>query len=117
MGAMRLKNGQLEDALVAFRRAHEIAPTDSEILYNMGVLYDRMGEARQSAETLTEAIGRDPSLEGAYLVLARALVEDDRYASARAILHQFLDHFPRSADRKRAEEALQSLDGMGPGRP
>ena len=117
MGAMRLKNGQLEDALAAFRRAHDIAPTDSEILYNMGVLYDRMGEARQSAETLTEAIGRDPSLEGAYLVLARALVEDDRYQPARIILHQFLDRFPRSADRKRAEEALQSLEGMGPGRP
>jgi dolichyl-phosphate-mannose-protein mannosyltransferase/tetratricopeptide repeat protein len=117
MGAMRLKNGQLEDALVAFRRAHEIAPTDSEILYNMGVLYDRMGEARQSAETLTEAIGRDPSLEGAYLVLARALVEDDRYEAARAVLRQFLDRFPRSADRKRAEEALTSLDGMGHGRP
>jgi len=117
MGAMRLKNGQLDDALAAFRRANEIAPTDSEILYNLGVLYDRMGEARQSAETLTEAIGRDPSLEGAYLVLARALVEDDRYEAARMVLHQFLDRFPRGADRKRAEEALQSLEGMGPGRP
>jgi len=117
LGAMRLKNGQLEDALAAFRRANELKPTDSEILYNMGVLYDRMGEARQSAESLTEAIGRDPSLEGAYLVLARALVEDDRYESARMVLRQFLDRFPRSADRKRAEEAMSSLEGMGPGRP
>jgi hypothetical protein len=49
------------------------------------VLYDRMGEARQSAETLTEAIGRDPSLEGAYLVLARApdgthIAKSEQYA-------------------------------------
>jgi len=33
------------------------------------------------------------------------------------VLRQFLDRFPRSADRKRAEEAMSSLEGMGPGRP
>ena len=116
LGAMRLQNAQLEEALGAFRRAQEIAPKDADVLYNLGVLYGRMGEARQSAESLQQAIAYDPSLEAAYLVLARVLVEDDRYEGARLVLREFLVRFPRSADRTRAEKALQSLEGMGPGR-
>ncbi|HET9233181.1 MAG TPA: tetratricopeptide repeat protein, partial [Candidatus Eisenbacteria bacterium] len=116
LGAMRLRNAQLEDALAALRRAQEIAPKDAGVLYNLGVLYERMGEARQSAESLQEAIAYDPSLEMAYFLLARVLIEDDRYEGARLVLREFLVRFPRSADRKRAENALQSLDGMGPGR-
>jgi Flp pilus assembly protein TadD len=116
LGAMRLRNNQLEEALQAFRRAHDLAPTDPGILYNLGLLYDRMGEARQASESLEEAVLRDPSLEGAYLVLARVLVEDDRYDPARAVLREFLERFPRSAGRSRAETALKNLEGLGPGK-
>jgi tetratricopeptide (TPR) repeat protein len=76
-----------------------------------------MGETSQAADAYQEAISRDPAMEEAYLGLARALIAADRYASARAMLEEFLRRFPRSTERGRAEQALAELSRMGPGRP
>jgi Flp pilus assembly protein TadD len=117
LGAMRVRSGRPEEALLAFRRAQDLAPEDPEVAYNLGTLFARMGERRQAAEQFQRAIRSRPGMEEAYLPLARVLVEEVRYAQARAVLHQFLDRFPRSPQREAARDALGQLARMGPGRP
>jgi hypothetical protein len=117
LGSMHLRSGQLEEALTAFRRAREVAPGDVGVIYNLGVLYDRMGEPRQASEAFQEVVGRDPGFEAAYLPLARALVEDDHFQEARLVLRGFQERFPRSPKRQEAEAALRELLFMGSGHP
>lgn len=117
LGAMRLSEGQTEAALTAFRQARDLAPRDPEIRYSLGMVYSRMGEASQAADAFREALGLKPEMETAYLSLARALVEDDRYGEARLVLGEFLTRFPRSPLRPRADQALSELSHMGPGKP
>jgi Tfp pilus assembly protein PilF len=112
-----VRSGRPEEALLAFRRAQDLAPEDPEVAYSLGTLFARMGERRQAAEQFQRAIRFRPGMEEAYLPLARVLVEEVRYAQARAVLQQFLDRFPRSSQREAAREALGQLARMGPGRP
>jgi Flp pilus assembly protein TadD len=117
LGSMRLRTGDFEGALLAFRQATEKDPEDARAWTNLGTLYARMGEPRQAADAYDRAIALGPELEDAYLGLARALVEDDRYARARGVLQEFIRRFPRSAKRGAAERALAELASLGPGRP
>jgi len=117
LGSMRARSGQLEEALLAFRRAQTLAPEDAKVAYNLGTVFAKMGEGDQAAAEFQRAIRYSPSMEAAYLPFARVLVEEVHYAQARAVLRQFLDRFPRSSQRASAEEALQQLELMGPGRP
>jgi Flp pilus assembly protein TadD len=117
LGSMFLAGGRLEDALIALRRARDLSPEDAAAWFNLGTLYSRMGEQRQAAEAFEQAVRLRPEMEEAYIGLARALIEDNRLAAARAVLRGFLDRFPRSSRRPAAEEALATLRQMGPGRP
>jgi tetratricopeptide (TPR) repeat protein len=117
LGVVVLKSGQAQEALDALRRAHALDPADPLVSYNLGRAHETMGETSQAADAYQEAISRDPAMEEAYLGLARALIAADRYASARAMLEEFLRRFPRSTERGRAEQALAELSRMGPGRP
>lgn len=117
LGVVVLRNGQAQEALAALRRAHELDPGDALVSYNLGRAHETMGETSQAADAYQEAISRDPAMEEAHLGLARALVEADRYGSARAVLGEFLSRFPRSTQRGRAEQALAELSRMGPGLP
>ncbi len=117
LGAMRLRVGLIEEALAAFRHAQEGDPEDPDLWLNLGVLYAQLNEYGQSADAYRRAIQYAPEVEEAYLGLARALVADDRYAEARVVLREFKIRFPRSPRRASAEEALDQLLRMGPGKP
>lgn len=117
LGAMRLSEGQIERALTAFRRARDLDPKDPEVRYNLGMVYSRMGESGQAADAFRAAVGLKPEMETAYLGLAKALVEDDRFGEARLVLNEFLIRFPRSPLHRRAQEALAQLAHLGPGKP
>jgi tetratricopeptide (TPR) repeat protein len=117
LGSMRLRTGRYEDALTAYRRAHTLDPEDPGVLFNLGTLYSRMGEWDQAASSFRRVLALRPEMEETYVSLARALVGGDHYAEARLVLSEFLHRFPRSAHRAAAEEALEELRRMGPGRP
>ncbi len=117
LGVTRMQKGQLDGALEALRRARDLAPRNAEIAYDLGVLHQKSGEAGQAADAFREAILMRPEMEDAYIGLARALIEDDHYAGARGVLHEFLNRFPRSDKRETARTVLAELAKMGPGRP
>ena len=73
--------------------------------------------SRERVDAYAQAVAHGPDLEAAYIGLARALIEDDRYERARNVLHEFLDRFPRSSRRGSAEQALEELRFLGPGKP
>ncbi len=116
LGAMDLRTGHYEDALVALRKARELEPGNPEVAYNLGTYFQKTGELHQAEDAFRRAITLKPDLEPAYLGLARVMVEDDRYGEARALLQEFLRRFPRSPERASAEAALGELSRMGTGK-
>ena len=116
LGAMSLAQGRDENALQALRKARELDPENGRVWFNLGRVFSQMGESRQAADAYQKALAFLPELEDAYLGLARSLVEDDRFAQARAVLQEFLRRFPRSDKTGAAKGALEELRLMGPGR-
>lgn len=61
----------LGSALAAIEKAHELAPTDAKISYNLGVLYGQNNKLQQAVDTLTQTIKLKPDYRDPYY--ARAL--------------------------------------------
>lgn len=61
----------LASALAAIQKAHELAPTDAKISYNLGVLYGQNNKLQQAVDALTETIKLKPDYRDPYY--ARAL--------------------------------------------
>ena len=74
-------------------------PQNPRVLFNLANYYQKDGELRQAAAKYFEAIAVDPTMEDAYIALARVLVEDDRYDMARRVLANFIRSYPRSTRR------------------
>lgn len=61
----------LGQALESIRKAHELAPTDAKVSYNLGVLYGQNGDPEKAIAILTDTISLKPDYRDAYF--ARAL--------------------------------------------
>ncbi|MDO8503505.1 MAG: O-antigen ligase family protein [bacterium] len=59
----------LIDAALTLEKAVEIAPTEPKVLYNLGVLYDRLGKTREAQEVLKKALELKPNYEDAQVAL------------------------------------------------
>lgn len=57
------------EALRAIQKAHELAPTDAKIKYNLGVLYGQTGNIQQGIQVLNEAVSLKPDYRDAYFAL------------------------------------------------
>src|SRR6185312_9637505 len=56
-------------SLQAIQKAHELAPTDAKILYNLGVLYGQTGNVQKGAKVLEQTIQYKPDYRDAYYAL------------------------------------------------
>lgn len=59
----------MQAALEAIQRAHELAPTDAKISYNLGVLYGQNGMYEKAIEVLKQTIDLKPDYRDAYFAL------------------------------------------------
>jgi len=57
-------------ALEGIKKAHELAPTDAKISYNLGVLYGQTGEIDKAINVLQETVKLKPDYSDAYYGLA-----------------------------------------------
>ena len=59
----------LAQALVAIKKTAELAPTDADISYNLGILYGQTGDAKNAVETLKNTIKLKQDFSNAYYAL------------------------------------------------
>lgn len=57
-------------ALAAIKKAAQLAPTDADVSYNLGVLYGQTGDAKDAVLTLKNTIRLKPDYSNAYYALA-----------------------------------------------
>jgi tetratricopeptide (TPR) repeat protein len=59
----------LQQALAAIKKCAELAPTDADISYNLGILYGQNGDAKNAVSTLENTIKLKPDFGNAYYAL------------------------------------------------
>jgi len=59
----------LASALTAIKKTAELAPTDADISYNLGVLYGQTGDAKKAVETLKNTVKLKQDFANAYYAL------------------------------------------------
>lgn len=59
----------LQNALSAIQKAHDLAPTDAKISYNLGLLYGQTGQPDKAVEALRQTITLKPDYRDAYYAL------------------------------------------------
>ncbi len=59
----------LASALTAIKKTAELAPTDADISYNLGILYGQNGDAKNAVLTLQNTIKLKPDFANAYYAL------------------------------------------------
>ncbi len=85
-GIARYRQGDIETAKTAMRRALRAAPGHHAATANLGGLMRISGEAQSAEALLREALARDPANHGARLNLVADLLQEERAADALALL-------------------------------
>ena len=65
----QLNPGYLPMALAAIKKSAELAPTDADISYNLGILYGQTGDSLDAVKTLENTIKLKPDYTSAYYAL------------------------------------------------
>jgi len=60
----------LPQALEAIKKSAELAPTDADVYYNLGILYGQNGDSQNAVKTLENTIKLKPDYSQAYYALA-----------------------------------------------
>ncbi len=65
LGELYMRRGDYADAVSAFGVAAGLVPTDPRPLYNTGLVYQRVGWAKDALDNYAKALERDPSMQEA----------------------------------------------------
>jgi tetratricopeptide (TPR) repeat protein len=82
-----------QKAIEALLGAKKLAPTDAKIVYNLGLLYDQVGESEKAIETLKETVTLKSNYRDAYYALAIMYHESGKNQEAIAQLELILKQF------------------------
>ncbi len=63
--------GKNEEAAAALERAFEVMPDDPELLYNLGVAYQKQGKCQRAIERYRDLVGIEPRFVEAYFNLGK----------------------------------------------
>jgi putative inorganic carbon (hco3(-)) transporter len=86
------------EALRAIQKAHELAPTDAKISYNLGALYGQTGDIPKGIATLQDTIKLKPNYRDAYFALGLLYHE------------QAIDEKGRIKDPQAQQKAIESYE-------
>lgn len=84
---------QDEEAVIAARRAAEMAPSDCEVLYRAARVHHRVGDRAGWLELTGQAVRVNPRSSSVTLAHARALQGDRRRDEAAQLIRGYLDRF------------------------
>jgi len=92
-------------AISALNNARALSPTDAKILYNLGLLYEQLGQKDKALEIYTKTLELKPNYEEVHMSIA-AMVEADNPTKALEHYQYILDHI--SANNEVAKEKVAS---------
>jgi len=99
-------------ALVAFREAERLAPSNSEVLWAVGLILRRQGDWDGSSEMMKRAVQLDPRNAEVLETIAENLQDMGAYREADAVLERELAIEPANARARRQKVlSLVILDG------
>ncbi len=112
-GLSAARNGDIEAAVAAFRRAADLDPASAEAWTNLGVVLIRSGDEARGVEALQRALRAMPGFPEAHRNLAVALDRQGRSSEAARHYRAFLE---RSAgDNPDRASIVARLEEMGAG--
>ena len=113
-GLAAARNGEIETAAAAFRKASDIDPGDAEAWTNLGVVLVRSGEEGRGIEAFRRALRAVPGYPEAHRNLAVALDRQGRAAEAARHYRAFLA--ASAADNPDRAIITARLEAMSAGR-
>ena len=109
-GVLSAKQGDSEEARLAFQRVLELAPDDLTALSNLGTLEAKSGNLKQATAFLKTAFDRNQDVSGLALNLAKVQCAAGDATAARATLQTTLNYNPGLED---ARQLLTELSDCG----
>ncbi|HUO65740.1 MAG TPA: tetratricopeptide repeat protein [Terriglobales bacterium] len=113
-GLVAARNGEIETAAAAFRKASEMDPGDAEAWTNLGVVLIRSGDEVRGVEAFRRALRAVPGHPEAHRNLAVALDRQGRGSEAARHYRAFLAG--SAADNPDRAVILARLEAMSAGR-
>jgi Flp pilus assembly protein TadD len=113
-GLAAARNGEIEAAATAFRKASDMDPGDAEAWTNLGVVLIRSGEEARGVEAFRRALRAVPGYPEAHRNLAVALDRQGRGTEAARHYRAFLAG--SAADNPDRAAILARLEAMSTGR-
>jgi len=111
-GLVAARNGEIDMAAAAFRKASEIDPADAEVWTNLGVVLIRSGEEARGVEAFRRALRAVPGYPEAHRNLAVALDRQGRGTEAARHYRAFLaGSAPDNPDRAMILARLEAMSG------
>jgi len=83
-----------QDALATLIKANELAPTDPKITYNIGLIYDHLGQSDQASLAFQKALDLKPNYDQARVSYITLLQEQGKIEDAQAQLKLLLADYP-----------------------
>src|ERR1043166_3385299 len=97
VGTKLLEEGRPDAAILCYRRAHELKPTDEEACFNLGVAHARLGQAADAERYYREALKLFPDYVEAHINLGNLLTRQKRYDEALTEFNAALKLSPEDA--------------------
>jgi predicted CXXCH cytochrome family protein len=96
LGDIALSRGNATKSEVLFRKAFELAPSNSEYLMYLGIALKQKGDLAAAAGALQNALAIDPSLQRACLELSALYAQQKKPREASDVLNDYLKWNPQS---------------------
>jgi len=98
VGMMLLHDNRYNGALVAARKAVQVAPDSYKAYRFLGLAQYKIGELKAAEKTYTHAVALNPKDKESLLGLASAQVDDGKLDEAQATFERAIGYFPNDAN-------------------
>jgi tetratricopeptide (TPR) repeat protein len=105
------KQGKMSDAERVLKLALEVNPDDSDLLFNLGNLYNTINNHPQAKETYLKALARKPEFAEAHYNLGLLYSKMGENKNASTHLEKYLELTPNSPNRDAVRAYLKKLKG------
>lgn len=102
--------GLTAEPLRLAEQAAELSPQNTEVLAQLGRMYDKAGQLDRSRETYVRALQADPTNPLVTYRLGRTWMAEGEFARAAELLELSLEHTPQRAPRAHRIRLFESLE-------